>query len=146
MKIKHEIAQRQNRANIKVLITGIVTVFVLSLLIWEHFHGGVASHHLLQQQNLPAISNWWNALFLPLLTWLLLGRTEKRLGKQSSKGQQPNNLQGQAQAARLFITGLVLGVLISVSFVNGYSIFLDNVPFIILVLSLLLPIITLSLY
>lgn len=136
--INQEIARRQNRSNTKVLLTGIVTVFVLSLLIWEHFHGGVASHHILQQQNLPAISNWWNGLILPVLTWFLIGRMEKRIGKQSSQGQQTNKLQ--SQALRLFIIGLGLGVLIATSFTNGYSAFLDNVPYIILVLSLIIPI------
>ncbi|AKD04075.1 hypothetical protein POKO110462_13490 [Pontibacter korlensis] len=138
MMINQEIARRQNRSNTKVLLTGIVTIFVLSLLIWEHFHGGVASHHILQQQNLPAISNWWNGLILPILTWFLIGRTEKRIGKQSSQVQQTNNLQ--RQALRLFLTGLGLGVLIATSFTNGYSAFLDNIPYIILVLSLIIPI------
>ncbi len=136
--INQEIARRQSRSNINVLLTGIVTVFVLSLLICEHFHGGVASHHILQQQNLPAISNWWNGLILPTLTWFLIDKTEKRIGKQSSQGQPTNNLQ--RQALRLFITGLGLGVLIATSFTNGYTAFLDNVPYIILVLSLIIPI------
>ncbi|WP_207431472.1 hypothetical protein [Sabulibacter ruber] len=138
MMINQEIARRQSRSNINVLLTGIVTVFVLSLLICEHFHGGVASHHILQQQNLPAISNWWNGLILPTLTWFLIDKTEKRIGKQSSQGQPTNNLQ--RQALRLFITGLGLGVLIATSFTNGYTAFLDNVPYIILVLSLIIPI------
>jgi hypothetical protein len=138
MMIKQETAQKQNRLYTKVLITGIVTVFVFSLLIWEHFHGGVASHHILQQQNLPAISNWWNGLILPTLTWFLIGRTEKRIGIHASRGQQTNKLQ--SQALRLFITGLGLGVLIATLFTNGYNAFLDNVPYIILVLSLIIPI------
>ncbi|MBD1396201.1 hypothetical protein H9Q13_03405 [Pontibacter sp. JH31] len=133
-----EIARGQNRSNSKVLFTGIVTVLVLSLLIWEHYHGGIASHHILQQQNLPAISNWWSGLSLPVLTWFLVGISEKRIGKQSSQGQQTRNLQ--IQALRLFVTGLGLGVLIATSFTNGYSAFLDNIPYIILVLSLIIPI------
>lgn len=128
----------QKQSSTKALITGIVTVVVLSFLFWEHFHDGVASHHILQQQNLPAISNWWNGLLLPTLTWFLVGRTEKRIGKQSSQGKQKNILQ--RQALRLFVTGISLGVLIAASFVNGYSAFLDNVPYIILVLSLIIPI------
>lgn len=135
MIINHRIAKR---TNIKVLITGIVTVLVLCFLLWEHFHDGVASHHILQQQNLPAISNWWNGLLLPTLTWFLIGRTEKRIGKQSLQGKRTNDLQ--SQALRLFITGLGLGILIAVSFTNGYNDFLDNVPYIILILSLIIPI------
>ncbi len=136
--INQENFQRQNSLNTKVLITGIVTVFILCFLSWEHFHGGVASHHILQQQNLPAISNWWSGLLLPVLTWFLIGRTEKRIGKQALPGQQTNNLQRKALI--IFVTGLGLGVLIATSFTNGYSPFLDNVPYIILVLSLIIPI------
>lgn len=129
---------KQNRIKTKALITGIVTVLILCLLFWEHFHGGVASHHILQQQNLPAISNWWSALLLPVLTWLLIGRTEKRLSKQFSQVQQTNKLK--SQVLRLFITGLGLGVVIATSFTYGYNTFLDNVPYIILLLSLIIPI------
>ncbi|MER2996654.1 hypothetical protein [Pontibacter populi] len=128
----------QNGTKIKALITGTVTVFILCLLFWEHFHGGVASHHILQQQNLPAISNWWSGLLLPVLTWFLIGRTEKRLSKQFLQVQQTNILQSQVLG--LFVTGLVLGVVIATSFTYGYNTFLDNVPYIILLLSLIIPI------
>lgn len=136
--INKENLLRQNRSNVKVLLTGTVTVLILCFLFWEHFHGGVASHHILQQQNLPVISNWWSGLLLPVLTWFLIGRTEKRIGKQASQGQQINKLHNKALL--LFITGLGLGVLIATSFTNEYSVFLDNVPYIILVLSLIIPI------
>lgn len=138
MMINKENLLRQNRSNVKVLLTGTVTVLILCFLFWEHFHGGVASHHILQQQNLPVISNWWSGLLLPVLTWFLIGRTEKRIGKQASQGQQINKLHNKALL--LFITGLGLGVLIATSFTNEYSVFLDNVPYIILVLSLIIPI------
>lgn len=138
MMINQKTLQRQNWTKTKALITGLVTVLIFGFLFWEHFHGGVASHHILQQQNLPAISNWWSGLLLPILTWLLLSRTEKRLCKQSSQVQKTNNLQ--SKVLRLFITGLALGILIAISFVNGYGLILDNIPYIILVLSLIIPI------
>lgn len=138
MMINKENLLRQNRSNVKVLLSGTVTVLILCFLFWEHFHGGVASHHILQQQNLPVISNWWSGLLLPVLTWFLIGRTEKRIGNQASQGQQINKLHNKALL--LFITGLGLGVLIATSFTNEYSAFLDNVPYIILVLSLIIPI------
>ncbi|NBC25001.1 MAG: hypothetical protein GVX78_05235 [Bacteroidetes bacterium] len=136
--ITQEILQRQNKVKIKAVITGIVTVSILGLLFWEHFHVGVARHHILHQQNLPTISNWWSGLLLPILTWLLLSGIERRLGKQSTQTKQTNNLQ--TKVLSLFITGLVFGILIAISFTNGYDLFLDNVLYIILVLSLLIPI------
>ncbi|RNI27874.1 hypothetical protein EFA69_17425 [Rufibacter immobilis] len=130
--------QRQHRTKTKAFITGSVTVFIFCFLFWEHGQGGVGSHHLLAQQSLPAISNWWGGLLLPVLTWYLVGRTEKRLGHQASQVKPWSSLR--SQVLRLFITGLVLGVLIAVSFSNGYSLFLDNVPYLIVALSLLIPI------
>ena len=46
-------------------ITGIVTAGIWSLLLWDHFNGGVPSHHIMHQKDLPAISNWWGGLLLP---------------------------------------------------------------------------------
>ena len=34
---------------------------------WEALHGGIASHHLLQRADLPAFSNAWGLLLVPLL-------------------------------------------------------------------------------
>ena len=136
--INQEPLQRQNKTKIKALITGIVTIFILCFLGWEHLNGGVASHHILQQKSLPAISNWWSGLLLPVFTWFLLSRTEKRLDKQALQVKHTHNLQDQV--LKLFIAGLVLGALIATSFTNGYSVILDNVPYIILMLSFIIPI------
>lgn len=46
-------------------------VFVAALLAHEHFNGGVRSHHLLDRQDLPAISNGFGLIVLPVLGWLL---------------------------------------------------------------------------
>lgn len=138
MKINQDNPHTQNSAKTKVFITGIVTVFIFCLLFWEHFHGGVASHHILHQQNLPAISNWWSGLLLPILTWILISRSEKRLRMQSAYLQQSGNLKSKLLG--LFMIGLVLGVLIATSFTNEYNLFLDNILYIILMLSLIVPI------
>lgn len=45
---------------------------------WEFSHGGVPAHHLLNNPELPAISNWWGLLVVPLLVWFLLGRIQRR--------------------------------------------------------------------
>ena len=42
-------------------------LFVAGCLTLEHMRGGVVSHHLLADPNLPAISNWFGALTLPAL-------------------------------------------------------------------------------
>jgi hypothetical protein len=37
---------------------------------WEWSQGGIASHHFLADSSMPAISNAWGLLWLPLLAWL----------------------------------------------------------------------------
>jgi len=60
--------QRQKSIKIKAIIVGVVTFLIFSFLFWEYFHGGVTSHHILHQKDLPSISNWWSGIFLPILT------------------------------------------------------------------------------
>ena len=52
---------------IRVWLTVTVTLAESAHLAWEHFNGGVASHHFLNRADLPAISNAWGLLLLPTL-------------------------------------------------------------------------------
>ncbi len=122
----------------KIIITGIVTILIFGLLFWEYFHGGVPSHHILQKKDLPEISNWWGGLLLPVLTWILLGRIELRLNKQESLPQQNKNQT--VKILRLFLLGLILGIMIAVSFTNSYKFILDNVLYLLLILSFFFPV------
>jgi hypothetical protein len=45
---------------------------------WEYTHAGVVAHHLLANPDLPAVSNWWGLLVVPLLVWHLVGRIQRR--------------------------------------------------------------------
>lgn len=130
--------QRQNLLKIKALIVGVVTFLIFGFIFWEHFHGGVTSHHLLHQQDLPSISNWWSGILLPILTWFLLSRIEKRIDRKISQTQQTN--KAVSTVFWLFITGLAFGILLSTSFTNEYKPFLDNVLYIIIILSLIIPV------
>jgi hypothetical protein len=71
--------QSENYWRARILITSVVTILIFGLLLWGHFHGGVPAHHILNQKDLPEISNWWGGLLLPILTWFLFGRIETRL-------------------------------------------------------------------
>ncbi len=66
---------------IRLYFTGVVTILIWSLLLWDHFHGGVPSHHLLARKDMPSFSNGWGGLLIPLLTWFLLYRVHKRIRK-----------------------------------------------------------------
>ncbi|WP_267220920.1 hypothetical protein [Dyella silvae] len=91
--------------------TACVAVAEWVFLTWQHFHGGVPSHHLLARADLPAISNWWGGLVLPLMTWFLVGRVHRRLASQAGSSMR-HALSG-------FIAALCFGVLLSVFFTLG---------------------------
>jgi hypothetical protein len=123
---------------IRILVTSFITILIFGLLFWEYFHGGVPSHHILQKKDLPEISNWWGGLWLPILTWILLGRIEKRINKQDSLAQKSKNQI--IKIIGLFLLGLILGISIAVSFTNDFKLYLDNVLYVLLVLSLIFSI------
>lgn len=111
-----------------------VLLYTIGWLLWEHFNGGVLTHHLLQQKDLPGISNWWGLIWLPALTWILLSRIESR--KSRLKAGQSKRVFHTG----LFLAGLILGVLLAVCFRLDIKIVLDNFPYLLLLLSLLIPI------
>ena len=120
----------------RVYATALVLVLELVHLAWEYFNGGVPSHHLLNNPDLPAISNWWGALLLPVITWFLSGGIQKRLALQSaSKGYSviPSTIAG-------FIGALLFGVLLSSSFSLGYETLSSYLFFSMLLAALIFPV------
>jgi len=97
----------------RLYFTAAITIAMWSLLIWDHFHEGVVSHHLLHRQNLPAFSNWWGGLLIPLLTWFLLDRVQKRTAKQSTV------FKVSANVLYAFGGALSFGILLSLFFTMG---------------------------
>jgi hypothetical protein len=102
-----------------LLYTGIVTVAIWSLLAWNYYHGGVPSHHILHREDLPAISNWWGGLLLPLLAWFLLYRIQKRLMRDNTERSKVSEYP--VNVIYGFIGGLVFGILLSMFFTLDYS-------------------------
>ena len=68
----------------RMLLAAVAFLFALAHLGWEHTHGGVMAHHILNRADMPAISNWWGALLTPALTWFLVGRIQRRLLKRGA--------------------------------------------------------------
>ena len=118
----------------RIYCTILVTVFIWALLLWDYFHGGVPSHHLLQNKDLPSFSNWWGGILLPLLTWFLLYRSQVRLAKEASSSVVPSSF------VAYFVGALLFGMVLSVFFTLGNQ----DVPFYmlvgLLVLAFFLPI------
>jgi hypothetical protein len=109
-----------NRAQffkLRLYVTGIITVAIWTLLAWDHYHGGVPAHHILAKKNLPAISNWWGGFLLPVLTWFLLYRIQKRIDKTNTQNEEaPIDLK---PILYRFAGALLFGIVLSAFFTAG---------------------------
>lgn len=103
----------------RIYFSGIVTCAIWTLLAWNHYHGGVPSHHILANKDLPEISNWWGGLLLPLLTWFLLYRIQKRIIRHNEENAETSTYYNHILYR--FAGSLLFGVLLSVFFTFGYS-------------------------
>ncbi|MFD2533149.1 hypothetical protein [Gracilimonas halophila] len=115
-----------------------VVIFVLAHLLWEHLNGGVLSHHLLHSSDLPAISNWWNIVVLPLLAWFSTTRIKRRISFQpddpSAKGKIPKGILIG------FFGMLLVSIFQSVTFEFGYENITMYTALCVLLVGLFLPI------
>lgn len=81
-------------------------------LTYEHFTGGVLSHHLLHRPDLPAISNWFELITLPLLGVVLGLRIRTHPSSTRWAGVPVPVLAA-------FLGALIYGVVIAVLFSLG---------------------------
>lgn len=86
------------------------TIYILTTLIWEHFHGGVSGHNLLKRKELPNISNWWGAILLPLVSYISFAQIRKRIDFNSDF----TSLKFTKQHVVPFLIAMLYGVLIVV--------------------------------
>ncbi len=100
-------------------ITASITIAIWGLLVFTYFHGGVPKHHLLNRSDLPAVSNWWGGIVLPVLSWFLLYRIQKRLLYSNLENKVLVKLTGNT--IYRFLAALLFGVLLSVFFSFGYE-------------------------
>ncbi len=119
-------------------VSGLAAFFIWTILAWTHYHGGVPSHHLLQRKDLPAISNWWGGILLPLLAWITMYRISKRLKNKGSGGEAMKRLI--RNIAFGFSGSLLFGIVLSVCFTLGYNDFTGYMVDSLLLLFFLLPI------
>ena len=103
----------------QILLTSVVSVAIWSLLAWYYYNGGVPSHHILAREDLPEISNWWGAILLPLLTWFVVFRIQKR--ENLLNGKSPEFLKTPLKIWVGFLGALILGIALSVFFTLGYE-------------------------
>lgn len=106
-------------SKIQFYIIGIVSIAIWGLLGWNYFHGGVPSHHILAREDLPKFSNWWGGMLLPLLTWLVLLRIQKR---EKLNEKQILNLSNFPQKIIYgFVGALMYGILLALLFTFKFN-------------------------
>ena len=100
----------QRRYRFRLYVTVLAALAALLHLAWEHFHGGIKSHHLLNRADLFAVSNWWEILLLPALGWFFSGSALQRVDVR------PHAL---AKVMAAFVGSLLLGASLSAAFSAG---------------------------
>ena len=131
-------ADRHGFLKPRIYFTAFTAIASWSLLGWSYYHGGVPSHHILADKDLPSFSNWWGGLLLPLLTWFLLYRLHKRLGRNNT--EQVNRSIYPNRVVYGFAGALLFGILLSVFFTFQYTDLAGNLLLALLPLALFLPI------
>lgn len=118
----------------RALIALLAGLPVLAHVLWEYFHGGITAHHLLARQDLPAISNGWGLLTIPVLAFYALWRVEKRTGKKTKNAiTEPPVVIG-------FLLALALGIFLASLWEFGLADFMPFVLFSPLALAFFLPV------
>ena len=117
----------QQAKRIRIYLTVAVLLAEIGHLAWEHFHGGIASHHFLNRADMPAVSNAWGLLLLPTISWFLGGIALRR-SIATAAAVTINAPGGQAEAAGLargvfvgFFAGLLFGASLAATFSLGYQ-------------------------
>ncbi len=119
---------------LRIVITLIVSFLIWGHLAWDHFHGGIPSHFLLHNKDLPGIPNWWGGIVLPFFTWLLLYRIHKRIDSADTS-LATQNLRSTVLP---FISAASVSIVIAVCFSNSIEV-TDYIMGSIFILAFFLP-------
>jgi len=98
---------------IRLVTTIAITLIMAAFMLWKHTHGGVVSHHIFGDENMPSISNWWGLLTIPLATWISLTLIQKRHNATTSE-----ETMTRSEIYR-FLGGLTLGITITILFYHA---------------------------
>ena len=115
-------------ARIRVAITLFATLAIGALLGWQSFHRGVPAHHILNRADMPAISNWWGALLIPVLTWFLLSR------------MKPRAISRPKLVLLAFAAGALVGTAQAITFFTGHEAITSNIVLSLFGVALFLPV------
>ena len=91
----------------KIPFVALVVLLVATHIAWDYYNGGVPTHYLLHNKDLPGFSNWWGLLTIPLSTIISIYVIQGNYKKNPT----PNEL---SKITYGFIAGLFLGVLLGI--------------------------------
>lgn len=116
-----------------VLLPVAMFAFAVLHLAFEHFTGGVQSHHLLARADLPSVSNWFGLLVLPVLGGLVALRARAHASSARWAGV-PRSMWAALVGAAIY------GAVLAISFELGAGTVTNAVFFALFGLALLLPV------
>lgn len=116
-----------------IIIPLAALAFATGHLSFEHFTGGVKSHHLLYNPDLPAISNWYELFTLPLLGFIL-GMRIRRLPFTSRWAGIPLSILTP------LLCSLIYGAVLAISFMLGLENLTSGVLLLLCVFAIVYPI------
>jgi hypothetical protein len=116
-----------------VLVPVAMFAFAALHLAFEHFTGGVQSHHLLARADLPSVSNWFGLLVLPALGGLVALRARAHASSARWAGV-PRSMWAALVGAAIY------GAVLAISFELGAGTVTNAVFFALFGLALLLPV------
>lgn len=119
---------------LRIVITAIITLLIWGHLAWDHFHGGIPTHYLLHNADLPGIPNWWGGIVLPFFTWFLLYRIHKRV----DGGEMAAASESLKKVILRFLAAAVISILIAVCFMNGIDV-IDFIMGTVFILAFIFP-------
>lgn len=113
--IKTNVMKEKLNLKSRILITTVLILLVWGHVIWDYFHGGIPTHYILHNENMPGIPNWWGAIIFPFFAYFMLYRIHKRL-------DQPESKESFKLIGLRFLGGLLFAIAISVCFINGIEV------------------------
>lgn len=102
------------RSIVRYKLPIIISVFLVTALfvLREYFYGGVITHHLLADPELPGASNWWGLLTISILAWVVVWFIERR--QNNSQAQEEGFKKENRLIIKRFLIALVFGTLCSI--------------------------------
>lgn len=123
---------------LRLYLVVFVALWEVAHLAWEQFNGGIKTHHFLAMNEMPAISNGWGLVLLPILAWFLAGSIQKRIN---------DSINGKDSKSRVLasivvgcIASVIYGSLLSYFFTTGNETMAAYLFFGMLLMALILPI------